>query len=210
MRAANARGDLPVGDGEGDLVGLARAGDRQALGVLVERHYGALRALLLRYGCVSAGDVDDLVQETFLRSFRALARYEDRGHLRTWLFRIALNLARDARRRSGLVVTQADVKALADLPDSSADPVQLVLDRFDGAVLGAAVARLPESQREALVLRFYADLPLEEIARIAGCPEGTVKSRLHYALRKLRGLLLAAQVEETEGARREQQGDGQV
>lgn len=196
-----------MGDGEGDLVGLARAGDRQALGVLVERHYGALRALLLRHGCVSASDVDDLVQETFLRSFRALARYEDRGHLRTWLFRIALNLARDARRRSGLVVTQADV---ADLPDFSGDPVQLVLDRFDGAVLGAAVARLPESQREALVLRFYADLPLEEIARIAGCPEGTVKSRLHYALRKLRGLLLAAQVEETEGARREQQGDGQV
>ncbi len=193
-----------MGDEEGDLVRLARGGDRQALELLVERHYGPLRALLLRYGCVPASDVDDLVQEAFLRSFEALARYEDRGHLRTWLFRIAINAARDARRRSGLVVTQADVRALADLPDFSGDPARLALEQLDGAVLGAAVARLPESQREALVLRFYADLPLGEIARIAGCPEGTVKSRLHYALRKLRGLL-AAPAEETEGLRRGQE-----
>jgi len=193
-----------VADDERELVALARAGDRQAMDVLVERHYGPLRALLLRYGCARSSDVEDLIQETFLRALATLRRYEDRGHLRTWLFRIALNLARDGRRRSGRIVTQAGVEALAELSDFSADPAGLLLAKLDGQALAAALDRLPESQRAALVLRFYADLPIEEVARVCGCPEGTVKSRIHYALRKLRGLLLR------EPARGEQGSEGEA
>ncbi len=170
-------------------MGLARAGDRQAIETLVERHYAVLRAILLRHGGVRADEVEDLLQETFLRALAALGRYEDRGHLRTWLYRIALNLSRDNRKRSGRSVTGPDVAALENLPDFGSDPAETVLGRIDGETLAAALDRLPESQREVLVLRFYADLSLAEVAKVAGCAEGTVKSRIHYALRKLRGML---------------------
>lgn len=179
----------PVENKEATLVALARAGDRQALEALVERYYAALRAVLVRYGGVRQDEVEDVVQETFLRALAALDRYQDRGHFRTWLYRIAVNLARDKRKREGRVVTGVDVSALADVPDFGSDPALTTLGRLEREALAAALNRLPESQREALVLRFYAELPLEDVARVVGCPEGTVKSRIHYALRKLRGLL---------------------
>ncbi len=179
----------PLENKEANLVVLARAGDRQALEALVERYYAALRALLLRYGGVRPDEVEDVVQETFLRALAALHRYQDKGHFRTWLYRIAVNLARDKRKREGRVVTGVDVAALADVPDFGSDPALTTLGRLEREALAAALDRLPETQREALVLRFYADLPLEDVARVVGCPEGTVKSRIHYALRKLRGLL---------------------
>lgn len=189
MEADSDLGTLPPADDEGELVTLARAGDRRALEALVQANYGVLRALLLRSACVPAADLDDVIQETFLRAFAALDRYEHRGHLRTWLFRIALNFARDLRRRAGRAVTEAGVLDLADLPDFGADPARVLAERLDGERLGAAVARLPEGHREVLVLRFYGGQSLEEVARTMGCPVGTVKSRLHYALRKLRGIL---------------------
>lgn len=174
---------------EEQLVAAARAGDRLALEALVERHYGPIRALLVRYGSVTESDADDLVQETFLRVLSGLKRYRHQGHLRAWLLRIALNLAHDARRKTGRVVTGADVHLLAGVPEPDGDPAERLVESLEGEVLAGALARLPETQREALVLRFYADLPVQDIARVVGCPEGTVKSRIHYALRKLRGLL---------------------
>jgi len=174
-----------VTDGWGESVDRARAGDRQALSLLVHEHYGPLRAFLVRYGC-GPDDVDDVVQETFVRVFRSLDRYEHRGSFRTWLYRIGLNLARDALRRAGRTVTQPDLEPLSRLAE---DPADVLMARVDSDRLAATLAKLPESQRAALVLRFYADLPVEEIARICRCPTGTVKSRIHYALRKLRGML---------------------
>lgn len=175
---------------ERELIARAKAGERPALGELVRRHYGLLRALLARSGCApTPADVDDLVHEAFLRALGALGRYEPHGSLRTWLYRIALNLARDRRRRSRRLVMAADVAALAGIPDYDRDPGDLVAARLDAAGLAKAVDRLPEAHRDVVLLRFYADLPVDEVARIVGCPAGTVKSRLHYALRKLRGLL---------------------
>jgi len=179
--------------GEDRLVAMAQAGDRRALEALARAYYLPLRALVLRCGCAPAADVDDIIQETFLRAFAALDRYQHRGHLKTWLFRIALNLARDSRRRAGRTVTGVDIAALADAADPGPDPGVVLAGKLDREALAAALARLPETQRETLVLRFYADLPVEEVARIVGCPEGTVKSRVHYALRKLRGLLARAE-----------------
>jgi RNA polymerase sigma-70 factor (ECF subfamily) len=178
-----------LADEDTRLVASAQAGDRQALATLVERHYAALRATLIRYGGARPDEVEDLLQETFLRALTAMGRFENRGHLRAWLFRIALNLTRDARKRERRVFTAFDAATLADVPDFAADPERTVLGRLDGETLQAALARLPESHREVLVLRFYADLPVEEVARIMGCPQGTVKSRIHYGVRKLRGLL---------------------
>jgi len=182
----------PVAPSESVLVEQARAGDRRALDQLVRAHYGPLRALLLRSGSVRPSDVEDVVQETFLRAFAAVERYEHRGHLRTWLYRIALNLARDRRRRAGRLITREDVAALADLEGedpAGGDPGQEVLARMEGARLAEALDSLPPTHREVVLLRFYADRSLPEIARVMGCPVGTVKSRLHYALRKLRAIL---------------------
>jgi len=179
--------------GEDRLIAMAQAGDRRALEILAGTYYVPLRALVLRCGCAPAADVDDIIQETFLRAFGTLHRYQHRGHLKTWLFRIALNLARDSRRRAGRTITGIDVAALADAEDPGSDPGVVLAGKLDREALAAALARLPETQRETLVLRFYADLPVEEVARIVGCPEGTVKSRIHYALRKMKGLLARAE-----------------
>src|ERR1051326_3052469 len=121
-------------------------------------------------------DVDDLYQETWLRAVRAAARFDPARRFSTWLFQIALNLCRDWHRKARPEpVDPADIDRIAAAgaaTDTRSDARRLL-------------AALPEPQREVVVLRYLHDLGEDEVAEILGCPRGTVKSRLHHALRKL-------------------------
>ena len=131
--------------------------------------------------CAALGDrqsADDLTQETYLRAFGSLHRFEGRSSLRTWLLSIARRVCADAvrsrrRRRLTLVREDADLEALG--ADDGADRVG------DGAAVADLLARLSPDRREAFVLTQLLGLPYAEAAEVVGCPVGTIRSRVARA-----------------------------
>jgi len=138
------------------------------------REYGAvlLRYLGRRFGWAGA---DDLLQETFVQALRRPRRVGETVSPRAWLFGIARNVGITAFRRR---------KVMADLPASIPTLAAEVDERLDE--MRQAIARLPAEMRETLELRLADDLSYEEIAAVLEIPVGTVRSRLHNAVKKLR------------------------
>jgi len=159
-----------------DLVGRIAQGEGSALGLLLERYERPLAAFLHRR--TAGRDVEDLYQETWLRVVRAAATFDRRRRFSSWLFEIAANLCRDWWRRHA---DDPKSDAVDHVPDarSTASRVE------DTMTIDSLLARLPDAQREVLVLRFWHDLSEAEIGEIVGCPKGTVKSRIHNGLARL-------------------------
>jgi len=158
-----------------------QAGDEAALGELLGRWRSRLYAFLWR----RAGDAaDDLFQETWLRVVRAAERFDPQRRFSTWLFQIANNLCRDRARRGAVAEAHRDAmreEMLHDPRRLEAPALDLRLD------MHRRIHALPERLREVLLLRYYHQLSEAEIADVVGIPRGTVKSRLHHAVRALRG-----------------------
>src|SRR5688500_2409769 len=131
--------------------------------------------------CAALGDrqtADDLTQETYLRAFASLHRFEGRSSVRTWLLSIARRVCADAvrsrrRRRLTLVREERELETLAIPPGD--DPVA------EGAAVTDLLARLDADRREAFVLTQLLGLPYAEAAEVAGCPVGTIRSRVARA-----------------------------
>ena len=136
-------------------------------------------------------DARDICQETFLRAFRGLPAFRGQAKFSSWLYRIALNLCRDwmRRERRTPLVSEPQGAELADMT-AQAEPVEsiedLVARRDLARVVERAMARLPEDQRTAIVLKEYHGLTFQEIADVVGCPLSTVKTRLCQGLTVLR------------------------
>jgi RNA polymerase sigma-70 factor (ECF subfamily) len=154
----------------------AAAGDPLAAAALVRATQSDVWRL-----CATLGDrdsADDLVQETYLRAFGALHRFEGRSSVRTWLLSIARRVCADAvrsrrRRRLTLVRDDADLESLSSA--GGADPVA------EGAAVADLLSRLDPDRREAFVLTQLLGLPYAEAAEVAGCPVGTIRSRVARA-----------------------------
>jgi RNA polymerase sigma-70 factor (ECF subfamily) len=152
---------------------LAR-GDAAALEALCRRWQRPLYAFIARH--TGGRDVDDLFQDVWLRVVRAAPRFDPQRRFSTWLFQIAVNRCRDWRRRP----PPEPVDPL-DLPAGAA-PGDAADARLDARRLLAA---LPDGQRSAVILRYWHDLDEDDVARVLRIPRGTVKSRLHHAMRRL-------------------------
>jgi RNA polymerase sigma-70 factor, ECF subfamily len=167
-------GDIP----DGDLARLAREGDAVAFRLLVERHTPAARARAARL-CGNPSDVDDVVQESFLRAFVALERLREPDRFAGWLAGIVHNVCRAQHRRAPLTL-------LGDWPEplhpASAGGVPSPDDLDRAETVRAAVAGLPPGQRRAVALHYYADLPAGQIAE----PPGAARASLHKARARLR------------------------
>ena len=158
-----------------------QAGDESALAILMDRWKGPLYAFLFRRADPEAAD--DLFQESWLRVVRARDRFDPRRRFSTWLFQIANNLCRDRGRRRAALRRALDTAAQeAALEGPGAEPVRPEL----ALRMQRRLAALPDRLREVIVLRYYHDLGEGEIAEALGIPRGTVKSRLHAAVRSLR------------------------
>jgi len=145
-------------------------------------------ALLL---CGNPWDADDLAQETFLVAARQQHTFRGRSSVYTWLYAILLNLERQARRRQGrqrhgLQVLWAEEGGAAPTAPSASTELEVAEWK---AGLWSAVAQLPDGQRQALVLRYGAELGYNEMAETMGCPLGTAKSRVFHGLQALRRML---------------------
>jgi RNA polymerase sigma-70 factor, ECF subfamily len=193
---------VPADESDERLMLRFQGGDARAFEVLVRRHRTPLFSFLLRL-TGDRGRAEDLCQETFLKVVRAAAGWAPRARFQTWLYAIARNQAVDEARRQALRRAEP-LDGPGRLEAASEDPSP---DRAaDGALvrprLEAALAALPEEQREVFLLREYAGLRFQEIAEVTGTPENTVKSRMRYALEALRARLEALGVgPDAEGAR---------
>lgn len=161
-------------------------GDPQALAALYARHAPALLDYLARLTGDSAG-AQDLLPELFLVVWRDADRYRGEASVRTWLFGIGHKLGLMALRRRQPELL--DEEALDRLPAGGRDPAELAGWALQKERLAAALATLPPQQRAVVELVFFHGLSRAEVAGVLGCPQGTIKSRLHYALRALAGRL---------------------
>lgn len=180
------------------------AGDAAAFDVLYDRHKGGVYRYLLRQ-CRQSGVVDELFQDVWMNLIRGRASYTPSAKFATWLYRLAHNRLIDHYRASGhLTLVSADDEAhedaVAALPGArSDDPLQRVETRELGERLRAAVSALPPAQREAFLLQQEGGLSLADIAALTGVGAETVKSRLRYAVAKLRENLLGLDDDLREG-----------
>ncbi len=166
-----------MGSDEELMAALAR-GDEGALGRLMERHGALLHGLLVRLLGDGAA-AEDLFQETWIRIVRAAPRFDPRRRFRPWAVRIATNLARDEHRRRRLRLGGGHRPAEEERAPEGGDPAE-------AGELRERLRALPPHLREPLVLRYFGGLDEGEIAAALDIPRGTVKSRLHHAVKRLR------------------------
>ncbi len=179
--------------GDEDLMQAYAAGDAAAFDALYARHKGGVYRYILRQ-CGNAGTADELFQDVWMSVIRVRATYEPTAKFSTWVYRIAHNRLIDHWRATGhveLVTAGADDDDPLDaVPGARADePDVRAGAREIGGRLKQALAALPAAQREAFLLHQEGGLELAEIAALAGVGVETVKSRIRYALAKLRAEL---------------------
>lgn len=160
-----------------------QAGDATAFDRLYANHRAALFRYLLR-GCSNRALSEEMFQDVWMSVIRARARYQVNAKFTTWLYRIAHNRLVDEYRRQRPQDELDD-----DYPDDARGPEQLLLQDEQARRLRRCLAALPLEQRSAILLQEERGLTLEEIAEVSGVGRETVKSRLRYALQKLRGEL---------------------
>lgn len=167
---------------ETDLIDQSRRGSPDAWEALTRLHQEAVfRLAYLLLG--DPDDAEDVAQETFVRAYYALDRFDVTRPLRPWLLRIASNLARNRRRSIGRYFAQ--LNRFAREPEAPAQTVA----RDDSHTLWLAIQRLNEDFRQAIYMRYFLDMTETEMAQSLGVAPGTVKSRLHRAVTALRKVI---------------------
>ena len=176
--------ELPTAVSDETLIARAVGGDRMAFSQLVERHYDFIFRTAIKWsGKVS--DAEDIAQDVCIKLASALKSFDGRSAFTSWLYRVTLNAVRDmqrARSRRGRNVDRYAVVA----------PDEYLPDQEDSAAanqLWDAVRRLPEQQRDAVLLIYADGLNHAEAGVIMGCKETTVSWHIHEAKKTLRGLL---------------------
>ena len=168
-----------------------RDGDAESFDLLYARHKGALFRYCLRH-CRERGTAEETFQDVWMRVIASRSRYEARAKFTTWLYRIAQNRVIDGYRstRSSNVQSLDDDPRESDPPATPADePDQRLYGERQALRLQSLLAELPALQRDVFLLHEEAGLSLEAIAELSGVGRETVKSRLRYALAKLRAAL---------------------
>jgi RNA polymerase sigma-70 factor (ECF subfamily) len=174
------------------VVARVKAGDHDAFRHLVERHSRSVFRLAYRLTSHEQ-DAEDVVQETFLRAFREIRRFEARSSFATWLYRITVNCSHDLLRQRPKAGTRPslddpDLGVAAELADASAaaDPMRELTSRRIDERVRAAMAGLSGQERSAFVMRHYEGLSIEEIGGVLNLKASAAKHSVFRAVQKLR------------------------
>ena len=180
-----------MGGSDREAVAGARAGDTEAFRALVDRY--SHKVFRLGYRMTSnEHDAEDVVQETFLRAYRALDQFESRANFGTWIFRIAANAALDLMRKrqrhekSRSPVDPEGSEDLPELPSADPTPERLMFSVEVKDKVSRALAGLSAVERTAFVLRHYEGMSIEEIGGVLGLKESATKNTVFRAVQKLR------------------------
>ncbi len=164
------------------LIAAWQAGDEQAAAELVRRHARALARFLAGGGAREA-DVDDLVQETFIRAFRAVGKFRGQCQFRTWLLTIGGNVLKDAARRAKRTrVVPLD----EEIRSTDGDPHERTVAAEMEARLQRGLERLPRMQREVFLLRAQQGMEYDDIAAALGSTPGAARVHYHHAVKRLK------------------------
>ena len=171
-----------------DLVQRAQAGERLAFELLVTKYQRKLFRLVLRM-VGDASEAEDVVQETFIKAYRALQQFRGESAFYTWLYRIAINAARNSleqrgRRlpsQTGTISEDDETFEVEDYLNDSDTPESLLLNKEIVQTVNQAMLELPDELRTALTLREMEGLSYDDIALAMNCPIGTVRSRIFRA-----------------------------
>lgn len=174
-----------------ELMLQVKRGDRAAFNAIMDRYEKPVLNMVYRY-LQDYDGAQDLMQETFLRVYKARERYEVRSKFSTWLFQIAVNLCLNERRfrsyrRHDSIEAMAGQEIPRELEDArTLSPEELSRKAETAALVRAAVQSLPEEERVMVILAKWEEKSYEEIAEIMGCSVDAVKSRLYRAKKMLR------------------------
>ena len=171
--------------------------ENQAIKLCQEGHKGAFKVVVDQYGDLMYGTAlmmthdrmlaEDIVQDSLVLAWKSIRKFKAGTNLRAWLMTILVNRVRSVMRRKRPAEISSDESY--EEPYSSYDALDAVITAEEAERIRAAVQELAFEPRQAVVLRFYAEMSVPEIATTLGWKEGTVKSRLHRALRQLQGIL---------------------
>jgi len=165
-----------------ELVSQVKKGNKTAFNILVRTHQRGVYSIIFRM--VKDHDLtDDIVQDSFVKAYKSIVSFEGRSSFKSWLYRIAINTAKNAIRASSYrdtinfdqVVLQVAPRMQQDLEEVQAK-----------TILTEEIEKLPSKQKLALTLRIFDDLPFKEIAEIMECPYDTAKANFRHAITNLR------------------------
>ena len=179
---------VEVSPDDHELARRAREGDVEAYAALLRAHRAAARRLAA--AVCGAGDADEVVQDAFVKAWQGLARFRDGSPFRPWLLRIVDNEARNRRRAAGRR-TGYELRFAGDrsAETTAPSPESALLAAVARRTLQAALAALPERQRDVITCRYVVGLSEDETAQVLGLAHGTVKSRAARGLARLRAEL---------------------
>jgi RNA polymerase sigma-70 factor (ECF subfamily) len=175
-------------------VDRARSGDADAFRMLVERHSRALFRLAFRM-TGNESDAEDVVQETFLRAYRQLDKFDERASFGTWLYRIATNYSldlvrsRNRRQERQQPIEEGGEDPMLGLPSAEPAPDRLALSGEVRERVAAAMDELSAAERTAFVLRHFEGMGIEDVSRALNCQPGAAKHSVFRAVQKLRRAL---------------------
>ncbi|MDD5320969.1 MAG: RNA polymerase sigma factor RpoE [Methylococcales bacterium] len=170
-----------------DLVLRVQQGDKSAFDLLVIKYQHKIVQLVNRY-IKDPSEAQDVAQEAFIKAYRALGNFRGDSAFYTWLYRIAINTAKNylvsrSRRSSDYQVDVQDAEAVENAPQLQGmeTPERLLLNQEIVDTIKTAIDKLPEEMRIAIMLREFEGMSYEEIAQAMDCPVGTVRSRIFRA-----------------------------
>ncbi len=173
------------------VVARVRAGDSDAFRLLVDRHATSI----FRLACRMVGnehDADDIVQESFLKAYRQLHRFESRSNFGTWLYRIAVNCSLDVLRQRPRNAREQEIDDSEDPPadpETSASPERLAFSAEVQSKVTSALGELSDAERAAFLLRHFEGQSIEEIGRALGLRTSATKHTVFRAVQKMRRAL---------------------
>ena len=175
------------------LIRQVQAGDRDAFRVLVERHSQAIFRTAFRM-TGNESDAEEIVQETFLRAYKSIGRFESRASIGTWLTRIAINCSLDllAQRKPSQPLTGVDAdgeELELQIPSTNPSPERHALSNEVRQRVAGAMRQLTTAERTAFVLRHFEGRSIEEISNVLEVRVGAAKNTIFRAVQKLRGAL---------------------